>query len=409
MKICFVTFQYPPMIRGGVGTATYRIAKNLVNAGVQIHVIAPGNNRVDAQILPSVEDGIVVHRLFPSLGNYLQANPLELKEATEYVISLNDEVKFDLVHGFFIFPSGFVASWAAEAIKCPLVLSIRGNDIELLRFSPVYLGTLKWVLQNATFVTSVTSELLEIAKKIVSLPFSQVIDNAVDVSMFESDALSEIIKKQNLRYRLFFQKFKKIKEGSTPMIGTSGLIRHKKGFNHLLEAFKDLLVTYPRAHLLLVGGFTSQYDEAITKQQIKYLKLKKKVTITGPVPHAHVSAWLKELDIFAFPSLYEGSPNALLEAMGIGLPIVASRIDGIKGVIKDKENGFLVSPGSSEALAQRLELLAQNTQLRQKLATAALKTIEEDFSAERESTTWLDIYYRTQEIYQTTECVDDSK
>ena len=187
------------------------------------------------------------------------------------------------------------------------------------------------------------------------------------------------------------------------MIGTSGLIRHKKGFNHLLEAFKDLLVTYPRAHLLLIGGFTSQYDEAITKQEIKYLKLKKKITITGPVPHAHVSAWLKELDIFAFPSLYEGSPNALLEAMGIGLPIVASRIDGIKGVIKDKENGLLVSPGSSEALAQRLEILAQDPQLRQKLATAALKTIEEDFSAERESTTWLDIYYRTLEIYQTTE------
>ena len=89
-------------------------------------------------------------------------------------------------------------------------------------------------------------------------------------------------------------------------------------------------------------------------------------------------------DLFALPSLREGLPNVLLEAMACGVPAVASNIAGIPRVVADGVNGFLIPPGDAAALAARLKLLLADAKLRVTIAAAARAAVEARYSfAER--------------------------
>lgn len=393
MNVCLITFQYPPMIRGGVGSATHRIAKNLATVGVCVHVIAPGPHPLGTIIEPNFESGCVVHRTYPALGAYSSNNPDQLKAVGDYIASLHAEIDFDLFHGMFLIPSGLVAAIAAREIGRPLIVSIRGNDVEVLRYSLIHGGSVKWVLESADLVTSVTPDLLDKAKSVASISQGQAIVNAFDTSLFPTGRLTDLAKEFPYKLRVFAKRFLKAKSRGGPVIGTTGLMRYKKGFHLLLQAFREFLDRHPTALLLLVGDFLGASQRKQMLKMIKSLGIKRQVFITGPAPHSHVPMWMRETDIFAFPSLYEGSPNALIEAMGLGLPIVASDISGVNDVISDGVNGLLVEPNSVDALLNRLLFLSENKGLQTQLGETAKQTIETQFSPIDEVEIWLDMYF----------------
>ena len=95
---------------------------------------------------------------------------------------------------------------------------------------------------------------------------------------------------------------------------------------------------------------------------------------------ADARSWLSAFDIFALPSLWEGLPNALLEAMAAGLPALASGVDGVCEVITPDDNGLLVSPGDATALARALSRLAADPDLRRGLGANARSRIVSDFT-----------------------------
>ena len=103
-------------------------------------------------------------------------------------------------------------------------------------------------------------------------------------------------------------------------------------------------------------------------------------------------AYLPYLDIFAIPSLTDGCPNALLEAMSAGCAIVGSNADAIGEIIEDGVSGLLVNPASSEELATALQYLADKPQLRKELGLAAKMKVEKDLAPEVELNNWLRVY-----------------
>ena len=254
MNICIITFQYPPMFNGGVGSATCRIAKNLAGVGLNIHVIAPGSLGIEEAITPSCEEGVTVHRTFPGLGNYY-GDPMDLREIGTYIVKLHEKINFDLLHGVFLMPPGLVGAMVAKEIDRPLVVSIRGSDVELMRYVPVLSRTTGWVMEQASMVTSVASDLLEKAKQIASLQKYKVISNAFDADEFEPWPIREISVGQGWRFQLFVERFCRAKSRGGVIIGTAGIIRPAKGFPILLEAFKKLSEFCPEVYLLIVGGF----------------------------------------------------------------------------------------------------------------------------------------------------------
>ncbi len=383
MKVCMITHHYPP-VSGGVGVATQRIARNLARCGVSVHVIAPGPHRIGDTISVACEDGVEVHRMYPDLSHYY-GEQRELQDIGTYVVHLHEKEHFDIIHGLFLSPSGLVAANVSAEIDRPFVASIRGNDWETMRYSPLLAASSRWVLERADLVTSVSSALLEKAQKTVHITHGKVISNAFDSSLFDHRLLKEIGSQQ-------VRQFLKVKGIGGLVIGTVAMIRHKKGHRVLFEAFRVLLDKCSDAVLLMVGDYHSERDRVVFTQQIEELGLKDRLFITGEVPHTQVLAWLKEMDIFAYPSLYEGSPNALLEAMACGLPVVGSQVDGISDLIIDEENGISIPAGCVDKLAETLILLTKDQGLRDQLGTAAQQMIEQQLMPAHEANIWVDTY-----------------
>lgn len=392
MNICLITYQYPPY-PGGVGSAIYRIANNLTKQSVNIHIIAPGPHQLTDKISPVIEDGVTVHRTFSILSDY-HADPYSLQVLGDYIVKLHQKQNFDLVHAAFLMPPGFLGAIVATEIERPLIVSVRGSDWEVLRYSIQHLANLRWVLERADYVTSVSSELMQKMRRMVRIKEGKVISNVFDASIFDTRSLSEITGEQNNRLQVLTETFLRMKSAGDIVIGTAGFFRPIKGFHILLQAFERIVKVYPDTFLLVVGQFAQESHKRDMLRQINDLGIKRQVVFTGYIPHREVLAWMREMDIFAFPSLHEGSPNALLEAMACELPIAASQVGGILDIVEDNKDGLFVPAGDADMLFQKLQILLENTELRKRLGKAAKHKVENQFSPTQEIKNWLAIYHR---------------
>lgn len=161
------------------------------------------------------------------------------------------------------------------------------------------------------------------------------------------------------------------------LIGSVGRIDAQKGHWVLLDALAALRKKHP-ARCVIIGDGPKR---AALEAQVRKLGLEKAVWLLGE--RTDVTTWLSSFDIFALPSLWEGLPNALLEAMALGLPVVASAVDGVPEAVQDGVTGLLVPPRRPEALTQRLDRLACDPDLRARLGAAARAAIFERFSLPR--------------------------
>ena len=161
------------------------------------------------------------------------------------------------------------------------------------------------------------------------------------------------------------------------LIGSVGRLDAQKGHYVLLEALARLRRRTP-ARCVIIGEGVKR---AALEAQIRRLSLEKAVLLPGE--STDIASWLSSFDAFALPSLWEGLPNTLLEAMALGLPVVASAVDGIPEAVTDNETGLLVAPRQPEALARRLADLAANPDLRSRLGRQARAAVFERFSLTR--------------------------
>ena len=138
-----------------------------------------------------------------------------------------------------------------------------------------------------------------------------------------------------------------------PVLGTVGRLAAQKGQMDLIEALPAIAARHPRARLLIAGEGP---ERAALEERIRGLGLQDRAALLGHVDA--VPAFLSALDLFVLPSLWEGLPLALLEAMATGLPVVASAAVGITEAIDHGAEGLLFEPRDREALARAvLEVL----------------------------------------------------
>jgi len=162
--------------------------------------------------------------------------------------------------------------------------------------------------------------------------------------------------------------------GMETRIALIGRLHRQKGHSILLEAVKIILESGKRVHLYLAGDGP---DEASLRQQVIDLELGDAVSFSGVVDD--VFAFMADIDIVVLPSLWEGMPNILLEAMAAGRPIVATRLAGIEELVQDGESAVLCEPGRPEPLAEAIMRLMDDSELAGRLARAARRDVEERF------------------------------
>jgi len=181
----------------------------------------------------------------------------------------------------------------------------------------------------------------------------EIIYNGIDIDKFKSSAGSPV------RERLG------IPQG-IPVIGTVGRLHPQKGQKYLLGAVSVLKNKFPALRLLLVG------DGPLRKELEDYaetLGITENVLFLGM--RRDIPELLSAMDIFVFPSLWEGLGNVLIEAMAAGKPVVATDIPPVREIVTSEDSGFLVPPADSQALAEAIALILEDSALREALGEAA--------------------------------------
>ena len=155
-----------------------------------------------------------------------------------------------------------------------------------------------------------------------------------------------------------------------PCVGTVSRLSPEKGVNFLIQGFKALLERMD-ARLIIVGD---GIERSNLERMAEDLDVREKVVFTGWVDNPF--KYLLRMDIFVLSSLWEGFPNAALEAMACGVPVVVSdSTGGIREAIKDNVNGLLIKPGAPSAISEAVYDLLLNKEKRENLAQEAYRSI----------------------------------
>lgn len=203
-----------------------------------------------------------------------------------------------------------------------------------------------------------------------------VIDNGVNMSRFKDKTKAASIRKE-----LGIAK-------DTVIIGTAGSLKCVKGHTFLLQAAVKVLRSCNKEVKLLIVGDGELREEL--EAEARGLGIEDNVIFTGY--RTDVEDVLRSLDLFVLPSLREGLPMVLLEAMASRKPVVASRVGAIPKVVEGTECGQLVEPGDADALAATLTALIKNKKKMRLMGERGYEKVLEDYSSEKMARKYLAIY-----------------
>jgi glycosyltransferase involved in cell wall biosynthesis len=177
---------------------------------------------------------------------------------------------------------------------------------------------------------------------------------------------------------------------NTLVIGFVGELREKKGLKPLLSAYAQVNKNHPAA-LLIVGEIRQGEDKQVF-DEFQNSNPDHRIIVTGYVSHNDLPAYYSLMDVFVHPSLRDGMPNAILEAMACELPVIATPVGGIMDVLQDGKNGVAVDVNNPDLLAEKILELQHPPEKGKSLGKSARQTIREKFTLAKELEANLDVY-----------------
>ena len=174
---------------------------------------------------------------------------------------------------------------------------------------------------------------------------------------------------------------------ATLRVGCVGRLERVKGVEYFLRAVALLVAQRPDARYVVAGSGSCERE---LKALAAELGLAGLVEFAGYVDSA--PSLLASLDVVVVPSLSEASGLTAMEAMAVGVPVVASFVGGLPEVIESGESGLLVPPADAEALARAVARLLDNPELSRRLAAEARRRADQRFGVERMVSAYLAVY-----------------
>ncbi len=371
MKILVISNLFPRNNHPYNGIFVYNQLKALADLGHKIHVLAPTplapkilsifkrwkpyttckihpNIDLKATQIPYFRPPGAWFRRYEGLSCYYFVRNTAAK--------LHDVEKYDLILSNCIVPDGYAAVLLGKTLNLPVVCSPVGHDIMIL--PKKYKFTLKPILYCL-----LNADLVYANSRILALETERLTKNKIRVETIYRGCNLEL-----------FSKSKYSKEGIRKHYGIKdedlvftfmGTIQKEKGLEELTEAFFSIVRKNKHVKLSLIGGgpFMTQMKEHFSHKGIS-----ERVLWHGVVEHNKTPELLAIADFFVFPSYSEGMPNALIEAMAMDLPVIATNVGGIPELVQNEITGLLINPRSVEELETAMERFIKNKDWAKKLA-----------------------------------------
>ncbi|MFA0823674.1 MAG: glycosyltransferase family 4 protein [Methanomethylovorans sp.] len=374
MKILQIAALYAPHV-GGIENYVHQLSRDLVKKGHEVTVYTsniPKNKKYE------VIDGVEIHRfgcVWSPLNNQLTPGILQ------HLLKEND---FDIIHahGYLQLTTNF-AAFSTFKNKIPLVITLHGTvgdaqyDDWKIIITKIYNKTLcKWTLSAADTVIALTPSQKENLHKFGAKKI-EVIPNGISLADINVNRnTNQFREKYGLNNKII-------------ILYVGGLIA-RKGISYLIDAMQN--VSHNSA-LIIVGGELKGHQGY--KQQLLD-KLSEKnisnVVFMGRVNESTLREAYMEADMLVLPSLSEGLPTVLLEAMSYKKPIIASNIPGNSDLITNNYNGILVEQMNSKEIADAINRLISHPEEREILGINAFNTINQNY-------TWETIVDRIEDTY----------
>ncbi len=379
-KICLVTPAYPPQDWGGLARTAARLAGHLRSLGLEVQaaeLLAEDSDTVllDENRETLVVDGVTLHRIragrefFGGRNRTIWDCPhtYTLRMWHQSLALLQEQERYDLLCAFFLYPMGYLTTMLARQYGLPSVVGLMGNDIKKYLFSPEKVGMCRAGLEGASRIVSLSQEMADMAQ-----------------------ALTPVRDKTRLVYGSVDPPGRawqpRPRAGRPFRFGFAGSFKYAKGLPYLFKALGELSQKF-RVELELAGE-VRESEQSVYETVKERAGVEGLVRFKGAIPHQEMANWLLGLDGFVLPSVSEGCPNILLEAMACGLPCVSTRVGATPVIMEDKVSGLLVPAGDSRTLARAMGALIDRPDKAAALGAAARERIREFFSPEKEKQGW---------------------
>jgi teichuronic acid biosynthesis glycosyltransferase TuaC len=253
----------------------------------------------------------------------MRVQPDALARAIRREVRRGDTRAFDVVDAHYFYPDGVAAARLADELDRPLVISARGSDINLIGDIPFARKRMLRAAKRAQALIAV-SEALADRMRAIGMPSERihVLRNGVDTELFRP------MPKAEARARLGL-------DGRPQWVLGVGNLVAEKGFDVLIRAVGDL----PKIHLMIIG----EGPLKTTLQRLADSFAPGRVIFRGNMPQAELRTVYSAADVLALPSLREGWPNVLLEAIACGTPVVAAAVGGVAEIVGPGAPGTIVS------------------------------------------------------------------
>lgn len=361
MQVLFAIMVFHPVV-GGTEQQAKDLAAALARRGHEVDVVTlrqPG--------CPATEvlSGVRVFRSLRGLGRGIVF-------AISYMLSLawflaRRRKRYDVIQVYFAYLEAVAVSlmrpWLGRA---GVVVRLSGGDpvgdlsrLRRLKLSHLFVPLIKRLDRFIVVSRKMRDELIAAgfdASRIVLIP------NGVETDSFAASSQ---------RAAQTFQ----LRDPARRTVLSVARLSAEKGLDVLLEAWKQVVSQTSAARLVLVGDGP---ERGALERQARESALSGSLVFAGQV--RDVRPFLQHGDLFVLPSRSEGLPNALLQAMSVGLPCIASRVGGVQELITDGVNGRLVEPEDPRALAEALRQLLSDQEEAGRLGAAARQTVEQHYS-----------------------------
>ena len=365
MRVLILSWEYPPLIEGGLARHVRKLAENLVAQDVEVHVLARGMEEAPAE---EEMGGVVVHRV---------REPERPRELTEFVtwiehmnadmlaagVEVGDRYDFDVVHGhdWLVAVAG---DHLAKRFRCPFMVTIHATEygrhqgwVDKHPQSHIH-GVEQWMANRAERVITCSAYMRDHVADIYGLEEARiaVIPNGIDpaelVPVGDLDTLRASFAEPGERLVLLV-----------------GRLVYEKGFQLALEALPGVIDRLGDVRFVVAGSGTAEQD---LRRQASELGLDPYGTFLGWIGDDVLHSLYRIADLTVVPSLYEPFGVVALEAMASGCPCIVADTGGLREIVPaDEKVGLRFNGGDPEHLAAMVERLLTDAPLRDRLVAEA--------------------------------------